>query len=82
VTNESPPKDPVYEVDEDLPPGTIEQIDWAQGGSDVTVYRIIKQDGEEIAREAFHSHYRPWADVYLVSADYPIPEGASEGSDQ
>lgn len=74
VTNESAPKDPVYEVDEDLPPDTIEQIDWAQGGSDVTVYRIIKQDGDEIAREAFHSHYRPWADAYRVSADYPIPE--------
>lgn len=74
VTNETPPRDPVYEIHDDLPPGTIKQVDWAQGGSDVTVYRIIKQDGEEIAREAFHSHYRPWADVYLVSPDYPIPE--------
>lgn len=66
VTNETPPKEPVYEVDPSLPPGTIKQIDWANKGADVTIYRIIKQNGQVVKRERFDSHYQPWADVFLV----------------
>lgn len=66
ITNVTPPKDPVYDEDESLPPGTIKQIDWANEGSDVTVYRIIKRNGKVIARERFDSHYNAWSDVYLV----------------
>jgi len=66
VTNETPPKEPVYQVDPSLPPGTIKQIDWANSGADVTIYRIIKQNGQVIKRERFDSHYQPWADVFLV----------------
>ncbi|RME44787.1 MAG: hypothetical protein D6791_12440 [Chloroflexi bacterium] len=74
ITNVTPPADPVYEVDESLPPGTIKQIDWANEGSDVTVYRIIKQGGKVIARERFDSHYNAWSDVFLVGPDTPIPD--------
>ncbi len=74
ITNVTPPTDPVYEVDESLPPGTIKQIDWANEGSDVTVYRIIKQGGKVIARERFDSHYNAWSDVFLVGPDTSIPD--------
>lgn len=66
ITNETPPKEPVYREDPSLPPGTIKQIDWANSGADVTIYRIIKQNGQVIQRERFDSHYLPWADVFLV----------------
>lgn len=79
ITGVTPPSDPVYEVSEELPPGTIKQIDWANEGSDVTLYRIIKRDGEVVQREKFDSHYQAWSDVYLVSPDVEIPEEA-EGS--
>lgn len=74
ITNVTPPTDPVYEVDENLPPGTIKQIDWANEGSDVTVYRIIKQGGKVISRERFDSHYNAWSDVYLVGPGTKIPD--------
>ncbi|MFQ5854040.1 MAG: VanW family protein [Anaerolineae bacterium] len=74
ISNVTPPKDPVYRVDEDLPPGTIKQIDWANEGSDVVVYRIIKKDGNVVSRERFESHYQPWADVYLVGPDTNVPD--------
>jgi vancomycin resistance protein YoaR len=73
ITNVTPPKDPVYEVDESLAPGTIKQIDWANEGSDVTVYRIIKQAGKVISRERFDSHYNAWSDVFLVGPGTDIP---------
>ncbi len=79
VENETPPKEPVYEVDPSLPPGTIKQIDWANSGADVTIYRIIKQDGKVVAREKFESHYQPWADVFLIGPGTEIPgQGAGE----
>lgn len=74
ITNVTPPKDPVYEVDENLPPGTIKQIDWANEGADVTVYRIIKQDGKVVSRERFESRYQAWPDVYLVGPGTAIPD--------
>lgn len=74
ITNVTVPKDPVYQVDDSLPPGAIKQIDWANEGSDVTVYRIIKQDGKEVARERFDSHYNAWSDVFLVGPGTDIPD--------
>lgn len=74
ITNVSPPKEAVYRVDESLPPGTIKQIDWANEGSDVTVYRIIKQGGKEVSRERFDSRYNAWSDVFLVGPGTDIPD--------
>ncbi len=74
IENVTPPGDPVYEVDEELPPGTIKQIDWANEGSDVTVHRIIKKDGEVVTREEFESHYEAWSDVYLVGPGTEVPD--------
>lgn len=57
---------PVYREDPTLPKGETKQIEWAKDGLDVTVYRIIKENGVEVERETFFSRYRPWQAVYLL----------------
>jgi len=37
-----------------------------QGRLDVTVYRIIKENGVEVRRDTFFSRYLPWQAVFLV----------------
>jgi vancomycin resistance protein YoaR len=56
----------VYRDDPTLRKGKQKQIEWPKDGLDVTIYRIIKQDGEEVRRDEFFSRYRPWQAVYLV----------------
>lgn len=56
----------VYRDDPTLPKGETKQIEWAKDGLDVTVYRIIKENGIEVEREAIFSQYQPWQAVYLV----------------
>lgn len=51
---------PVYEDDPTLAPGQVVQVDSAHDGVRATVYRIIKQNGEVIARQQFVSNYEPW----------------------
>jgi vancomycin resistance protein YoaR len=64
--NPVPHGPPIREEDPELPKGTVKQIDWAQDGLDVTLYRIIKQGDTVLKREKFFSRYKPWQDVYLV----------------
>jgi len=64
--NPVPHGPPVYREDPTLPEGETKQIEWAKDGLDVTVYRIIKENGVEVQREAFFSRFRPWQAVYLV----------------
>ena len=52
--------------DPTLPKGQTKQIEWAKDGLDVTVYRIVKENGVEVRRDTFFSRYRPWQAVYLV----------------
>ncbi len=56
----------VYREDPTLPKGQTKQIEWAKDGLDVTVYRVIKENGVEVQRDTFFSRYRPWQAVYLV----------------
>jgi vancomycin resistance protein YoaR len=56
----------VYREDPTLPKGQTKQIEWAKDGLDVTVYRIIKENGTEVQRDTFFSRYQPWQAVYLV----------------
>jgi vancomycin resistance protein YoaR len=65
-SNPVPHGPPVYRDDPTLPKGQTKQIEWAKDGLDVTVYRIIKENGVEVQREPFFSRYRPWQAVYLV----------------
>jgi vancomycin resistance protein YoaR len=56
----------IYRDDPTLPKGQTKQIEWPKDGLDVTVYRIVKENGQEIRRDTFFSRYRPWQAVYLV----------------
>ncbi|MBC7255216.1 MAG: hypothetical protein H5T66_03820, partial [Chloroflexi bacterium] len=49
-----------------LAPDQRIQVEWAHDGADVTVYRIIEENGRVIARERFFSRYRPWPARYRV----------------
>jgi vancomycin resistance protein YoaR len=53
--------------DEDLPPGTVQQIDWATDGADVTVIRTVyNAEGQPLYgdQEIVRSHYIPYPNVF------------------
>ena len=53
--------------DEDLPPGTVQQIDWATDGADVTVIRTVyNAQGQPLYgdQEIVRSHYIPYPNVF------------------
>jgi vancomycin resistance protein YoaR len=60
------PGSPVYREDPSLPKGTQKQIEWPKDGQDVTIYRIVKENGQEVRSDEFFSRYKPWRAVYLV----------------
>jgi vancomycin resistance protein YoaR len=64
-----PPGPPIYREDPSLPAGTQKQIEWPKDGQDVTVFRIIKENGQEVRRDEFFSRYKPWQAVYLVGIE-------------
>lgn len=58
--------EPVFEEDPSLPPGTRVQVDWPHDGLDVTLYRVIKQNGIVVAREKLFSRYEAWPARFRV----------------
>lgn len=66
ISNVTPPKPPVYQNDPKLSKGEVKQVDWAHQGADVTVRRIVKEGDKVLSTDTFFSHYKPWADVFLV----------------
>jgi vancomycin resistance protein YoaR len=56
----------VLREDPTLPKGEKKQIEWAKDGLDVTIYRVVKENGVEVRRDMFFSRYLPWQAVYLV----------------
>jgi vancomycin resistance protein YoaR len=61
-----PHGEPIYRDDPTLATGTAKQIEWAKEGLDVSVVRVVYQDGVEVRRDTFVSHYEPWRAVFLV----------------
>jgi vancomycin resistance protein YoaR len=64
--NPVPHGPPVYRDDPTLPKGQTKQIEWPKDGLDVTIYRVIKENGVEVRRDTVFSRYQPWQAVYLV----------------
>ncbi|MGQ9907980.1 MAG: VanW family protein [Candidatus Flexifilum sp.] len=62
-----------YEVNPDLRPGEIRQVDVAAQGAYVEVTRIIRDaaTGAEIDREIIASQYQPWGAIYQVAPGDP-----------
>lgn len=59
------PEEDAWQYDEDLPPGTVRQIDWATEGATVTVGRTVyNADGDVLIDEEYVSEYVPWPNGY------------------
>jgi vancomycin resistance protein YoaR len=66
VSNEvRAPGEPVYVDDPTLPRGTVRQSDSARSGRDITVQRVILQDGVEIGRDSFVTRFRAWPNIFV-----------------
>ena len=63
LTNIQDPPDPLYQENDDLAKGEINQVDWAVNGADVTVTRYVQRDGDIINSDIFTTHYMPWRAV-------------------
>ncbi|MEK9178368.1 MAG: VanW family protein, partial [Patescibacteria group bacterium] len=64
VTSQTPPPEPKYEDDPNLPQGTLKQVDFAAWGAKVYFERNVLKDGKTIILDKFVSNYRPWQAVY------------------
>jgi vancomycin resistance protein YoaR len=57
---------PVYIPDPALPPGRIQQVDWAASGVKASFKNIVKdKDGKVIREEEYYSNYIPWSAKFL-----------------
>ena len=65
--------DPVLEEDPSLASGARVQVDWPHDGIDVSLYRIIEQDGKVVAREKLFTRYQPWPARFKVGPESPAP---------
>ncbi len=63
-TNATEPNSPVYRVNNALQTGTINQVDYEVDGADVTVNRVVYQDGLVHLQDVFETNYRPWQAIY------------------
>lgn len=65
--------DAIVEEDPSLAPAERVQVEWAHDGIDVTLYRVIEEDGQVLAREKFFSRYDPWPARYRVGPARETP---------
>jgi vancomycin resistance protein YoaR len=79
ITNTVPAKPDIWELNEDLEPGEIEQVDWAVEGADVTVERFVyNATGDLIRQDIFASNYVPWQNIYQYGPGTEGIPGVSE----
>jgi vancomycin resistance protein YoaR len=65
IANIVPAKPDIWELNEELDVGDIEQVDWAVDGADVSVERnVFNASGELIRQDIFVSNYVPWQNIY------------------
>ncbi len=76
-----PPTQDVWEYDEEIPVGTVQQYDYATEGARVSVTRrVFNADDQLIEERTFVSNYIPWPNVYrygpgVEEGDYSlVPE--------
>jgi vancomycin resistance protein YoaR len=75
ISNVVPPKPDVWELNEELDTGEIEQVDWAVEGADVTVGRIVyNANGDLLRQDTFVSNYVPWQNIYQYGPGTELPE--------
>jgi vancomycin resistance protein YoaR len=59
------PDDPIVVTDNALPAGTVKQTDHARKGMDITVYRVITENGTQKPPEPFFTRFKAWPNVYV-----------------
>ncbi len=75
IENITPAKPDLWELNEELVEGEIEQVDWAVDGADVAVERAVYNVyGELIRLDTFVSHYIPWQNIYQYGPGTVLPE--------
>ena len=63
-TNVIEPGPPEYRENPELPSGTVNQVDYAIEGSDISIERYVYQDGIVHIHDRFDTHYDAWSDLY------------------
>jgi vancomycin resistance protein YoaR len=61
----APPAEPVIVTDSSEPAGTVKQTDTARKGMDITVYRVITENGVEKPPEPFFTRFKAWPNVFV-----------------
>jgi hypothetical protein len=75
IENITPAKPDLWELNEELLEGEIEQVDWAVDGADVAVERAVYNVyGDLIRLDTFVSHYIPWQNIYQYGPGTVLPE--------
>lgn len=68
VKNIVPAPEVRYEMNRELQPGQVVQVDYSADGADVTIYRNIYDMQGNLVREDYaYTHYVPWQAVYQVA---------------
>lgn len=74
IENITPAKADIWELNEDLELGEVEQVDWAVEGADVTVARTVYNlYGDLLRQDSFVSHYVPWQNIYQYGPGTILP---------
>ncbi len=75
ITDETTPGPPIYELDEDLAPGTVTKWQSAVDGLTATVYRrVYGEDGEILYEDTFVSEFEPRRAAYHYGPGYQPPQ--------
>jgi vancomycin resistance protein YoaR len=67
VSNLVPPVPDRFEVNNDLRPGEILQVDYSAQGADVNVTRTITYPDGTVKKDNIFTHYLPWGAIYQVA---------------
>ena len=74
-TNVVAAPEPLYRENPDLPQGTIEQVDYAADGADISVTRTVYRNDLVHFSDAFYTHFQPWQAIFEYG---PGTEGIPE----
>lgn len=79
IANVVPAKPDIWELNEELEPGEIEQVDWAVEGADVSVERnVFNAVGDLLRQDIFVSNYVPWQNIFQYGPGTEGVPGVSE----
>jgi vancomycin resistance protein YoaR len=81
LQNKQDPPLPLYEENDELSKGEVEQVDWAVEGATVSVTRTVMKDGQVLHYDQISTHYTPWRTICQYGPNtnnYPPPENKQD----